>query len=282
MRAEGVARRFSIEATRPKPAEIDAVADGLGAGHRLYLSAVPTQSYEEHAATAAYARRAGFEPVVHVTARRLASAAELGDVLSRLRGEADVRTVLVLAGDTEQRGPYKDALALIHDGALQRAGITEIGISGYPEGHSVIPAEAIERALHDKIAAAREAGLRLHIVSQFSFDPQAIVAWLRRLRADGIAMPIHVGMAGPTGIPALLRYARRCGVNASMRGLMSGAAASLLGNVGPDRIIDALDAISDLGDTRAHYFSFGGLAETARYALAKSKEAASAAVVAAS
>jgi methylenetetrahydrofolate reductase (NADPH) len=276
------ASRFSIEATRPRPAEVDAVADLLGGEHRLYLSAVPTQSYEEHAATAAHVRRAGFEPVVHVTARRLASAAELNDFLSRLRDEADVRTVLVLAGDTEQRGPYRDALALIRSGALQRAGIAEIGISGYPEGHSVIPADVIERALHDKVAAAREAGLRLHIVSQFSFDPPAIVSWLRKLRAAGITAPIHVGMAGPTGVPALLRYARRCGVNASMRGLLSGAAAGLLGNVGPDRIIDALAAADDIRAIAPHYYSFGGLIETARYALAKSKEAASVETMAAS
>ena len=71
-------------------------------------------------------------------------------------------------------------------------------------------------------------------------------------------------------MPALLRYAKRCGVNASLRGLMSGAAAGLIGqvvgSVGPDRIIDALAAASDLGDAAPHYFSFGGAIETARYA----------------
>ena len=86
------------------------------------------------------------------------------------------------------------------------------------------------------------------------------------MRACGIATPVKVGMAGPTSVPALLRYARRCGVNASLRGLMSGAAAGLIGHVGPDRIIDALAAAGDLGDAAPHYFSFGGTVETARYA----------------
>jgi methylenetetrahydrofolate reductase (NADPH) len=97
------------------------------------------------------------------------------------------------------------------------------------------------------------------------------VAWVKNLRGQGIALPVKVGMAGPTRITALLRYAKRCGVAASLTGLMSGAALSLLGNVGPDKIIDALDAAGDLGDAQAHYFSFGGVVDTARYAQEKSK-----------
>jgi hypothetical protein len=79
-----------------------------------------------------------------------------------------------------------------------------------------------------------------------------------------------------------LRYAKRCGVSASLTGLMSGAALSLIGNLGPDRIIGALDAEPDLGDIQAHYFSFGGVIDTARYAQAKSKEAATVETAAAS
>ena len=67
------------------------------------------------------------------------------------------------------------------------------------------------------------------------------MTWLKRLRACGIAVPVKVGMAGPTSLTALLRYAKRCGVNASLRGLASGAGAGLIGNVGPDAIVAALD-----------------------------------------
>ena len=108
--------------------------------------------------------------------------------------------------------------------------------------------------------------MRVHIVSQFSFSPEHILDWLRQLRACGISKPVKVGMAGPTSVPALFRYAKRCGVAASLRGLASGAAASLVGHVGPDRIIAALCAAEGLGDAAPHYFSFGGAVETARYA----------------
>jgi methylenetetrahydrofolate reductase (NADPH) len=145
-------------------------------------------------------------------------------------------------------------------------GIEEIGIATYPEGHPRISPSRLESALDEKLAAATAQGLRVHLVSQFSFSPERILAWLKQLRACGIAQPVKVGMAGPTSVTALLRYAKRCGVTASLRGLMSGAASSLIGHVGPDRIIDALAAATDLGDIAPHYFSFGGAVETARYA----------------
>jgi methylenetetrahydrofolate reductase (NADPH) len=78
--------------------------------------------------------------------------------------------------------------------------------------------------------------------------------------------PVRIGLVGPTSVPALLRFARRCGVNASLRGLVSGAATSLIGHVGPGRIIEALSEADNLGDIALHYFSFGGTVETARFA----------------
>jgi methylenetetrahydrofolate reductase (NADPH) len=77
---------------------------------------------------------------------------------------------------------------------------------------------------------------------------------------------VKVGMAGPTSVPALFRYAKRCGVGASLRGLVSGAATGLIGHVGPDRIVETLAEAPGLGDIAPHYFSFGGVVETARYA----------------
>jgi len=63
-----------------------------------------------------------------------------------------------------------------------------------------------------------------------------------------------------------MRFARRCGVSASILGLISGNVTSLLGHVGPDNILEALSSADGLGDAAPHYFSFGGTVETARYA----------------
>jgi methylenetetrahydrofolate reductase (NADPH) len=269
-----LARTFSLEATRPNAGEIAALADLLPPGTPVYFSAVPTIEPPELIAAAALLRKSGLEPVVHIAARRIRAAADLQNLLASLRGEADVRRLLVIGGDVDTAGPFADALAVIQKGRLREAGIEEIGIGAYPEGHNRIAPGRLEVALDEKIATAAAHGLGVHIVSQFSFSPEHILAWLKQLRACGITKPVKVGMAGPTSMLALLRYARRCGVNASLRGLMSGAAASLIGNIGPDRIIDTLSQAGDLGDAAPHYFSFGGAVETARYACSTSRRLA--------
>jgi methylenetetrahydrofolate reductase (NADPH) len=261
------AHRFSIEATRPSAAEIAVLGDILPPATPIYLSAVPTQSTRELATAAGSLRKAGLEPVAHVAARRLTNAEQLSELLNAVRGEADMRQLLVIGGDVDALGSFPDALAVIQKGRLREAGIEAIGIAGYPEGHARIPPDRMEAALDQKIAAARAAGLQVSIVSQFSFSPDAVVNWLERLRQCGIAVPVKAGMAGPTSLTALLRYAKRCGVNASLRGLASGAGSGLVGNVGPDRILTALAAASGIGDVSAHYFSFGGVVQTARYAV---------------
>lgn len=261
-----IARRFSIETTRPKPGEIDAVAAVVPKGTELYVTAVPTQTEDELIAAAANARRAGLEPVVHIAARRIASAEQLNNLLTRLRGEADVRRLLVIGGDLDPIGPFADALAVIQKGRLREAGIEHIGIGAYPEGHPSIPAERLSASLDEKIAAAIAHGLQVRLVSQFSFAPDSIVAWLKQLRGCGIVQPVSVGMVGPTTMPSLIRFAKRCGVATSLKGLVSGAASALIGNVGPDKIIEALDGARDaIGDVHPHYFTFGNLVATAEY-----------------
>lgn len=260
------ARSFSIEATRPKSDEIDALAGILAPGTAVYLSAVPNLEARELVAAAAGLHKAGLEPVAHVAARRIVDAGQWQDLLKALRGEASMRRLLVIGGDIDTAGPFVDALAVIQKGGLREAGIEEVGIAAYPEGHARIPPGRLEAALDEKIASAKAQGLAVHIVSQFSFSPDRVMTWLRQLRACGIHTPVKVGMAGPTSVPALLRYAKRCGVATSLRGLISGAATSLIGYVGPDRLVDALAQASDLGDIAPHYFSFGGVVETACYA----------------
>ena len=269
-----IAQRFSIETTRPKAAEIEAVAAAVPKGTELYITAVPTQTEDELIAAAANARRAGLEPVVHIAARRLPSLEMLQNRLARLHAEADVRRLLVIGGDIDPIGPFADALAVIQKGRLREAGIEHVGIGAYPEGHPTIPTDRLSASLDEKIAAAVAQGLGVRLVSQFSFSPDDIVSWIKKLRAKGITQQISVGMVGPTSVPALIRFAKRCGVGVSLKGLMSGAASALIGNVGPDRIIDALDAAQGaIGDVHPHYFTFGNLVATAEYGTTMSRKA---------
>jgi methylenetetrahydrofolate reductase (NADPH) len=229
---------------------------------------VPTQSHTEQIDAAAMVRAAGFEPVPHLAARRFKDAAELRTLFAGLRREARVRAALLIGGDcATPAGPFDSASSLIERGNLRESGIEEVGIAGYPDGHPTLTQDELARAFEVKVRAAERAGLRLHVVSQFCFDAGRIVAWLRTLRAQGFAQPARVGIVGPTSLPTLLRYAKRCGVRTSVRGVMrDGVIGTLLAGVDPEDIVDALAAAgAEIGDTMPHFFSFGGLARAALF-----------------
>src|SRR5689334_2184244 len=98
--------RYSLETTRPSETEIAALAGILPQGTPLYLTAVSTQHTGELVKAAAGLRTAGLEPVVHIAARRLAGPDALRELLARLRGEADVRRLLLIGGDVDTAGAF--------------------------------------------------------------------------------------------------------------------------------------------------------------------------------
>lgn len=264
-------RHWSLEAAHPGAAEIAALKAAAPAGTEVFLPAVPSQPRARVVEAAAELTAAGLAPVPHLAARQFTDRAELAGFLQALAA-AGVERALVIAGDRDDAaGPFADALAVIASGLLQHHGIRRIGIGGYPEGHPRIPEAVLARALADKLAAAAEAGLAVQIVTQFCFDPDAIHGWLRRQRAAGIAAPVRIGMAGPAGMAALMRYAARCGVRASARGLVRNVSAmrGLIGQATPDDLLRALSERGEgLGPVTAHFYSFGGLLRTADYARA--------------
>jgi methylenetetrahydrofolate reductase (NADPH) len=267
-------RGYSLEATRPRASDIDALRAASPAGLKIFLSAVVGKPIDEVVSHAKAVREAGFEPVPHLAARKFPSREALAALLARLQGEADVQQALVIAGDSDSiAGPFASAMDVIESALLQRHGIRAIGIAGYPEGHPRIPPEALDRALAKKVEAGQQSGLAVEIVTQFCFDAATIVCWLERLRDLGIENPVRIGMAGPAGIATLLHYAARCGVKASAAGAVrqAGLLKHLVGGTAPDAIVRALALAGgngQLGDIAPHLFSFGGIDTTARWAAA--------------
>lgn len=262
--------RYSLEATFPDQAEIDRLKSTVPAGTHIYLSCPPNQSPERLVEYAVSVRSAGFEPVPHLTARAYEDAAHIDRVLARLVAEAGVTRVLVIAGDRdEQAGPFGGALDLIETGVLEKNGIQEIGISGYPDGHPKIDDALLPKVLKQKLEAVARRNIAVHVTTQFCFDAEPILNWLRWVRGEGVAVPVRIGVAGPTSMRALMRYALRCGVRASLKGAFNPNAIRLLGEAAPDGIIRALSEAEDrarLEPFAIHFFSFGGLAATAEWA----------------
>src|SRR5690606_33093844 len=105
-------------------------------GTAVSITFLPGDEPDMRVSAAAAVKRLGFEPMSHISARRLKSQEELETFLARLSGEAGVTRAFVVAGDPPQpEGPYEDALSIIRCGLLAKYGIRRVGISGYPEGH---------------------------------------------------------------------------------------------------------------------------------------------------
>jgi methylenetetrahydrofolate reductase (NADPH) len=267
-------RTASLEATRPSDADLDALAAVAAPGTRIYVSALPARPADEQIAIARRLNARGLEPVPHLAARNFPNAMALDHCLARLVEEAAVTRLLVIGGDRDApAGAFHHAIEVIESGLPQNRGIREIGIAGYPEGHPRVAPAEIDRALAAKIEAAAATGLGVHIVTQFGFAPEPIFAFIARMRDTGIEQPIRIGLAGPASVATLLRYAAICGVAASARGLArnAGLVKHLFGATAPDAIIRVLAAAragGQLGEIAPHFFTFGGLAATARWTAA--------------
>ncbi len=217
-------------------------------------------------------RAAGLDPVPHVSARRIIDKEEFRKFLKQCVAEHGVHRVLVIGGDEPKaKGPYSDSLEVLRDGILAEAGVREIGVSGYPEGHPKISAAILEESFRKKTEMAREQGLGLYVVTQFSFAPQRVVEFCAALARSAPAVSVYVGVAGPSDLAALLRYAQRCGVSTSLRALrnLGTGIARLVVHTDPQEQVAALAGYLQnraAGNVvGVHLYSFGGAVRTASW-----------------
>jgi methylenetetrahydrofolate reductase (NADPH) len=270
-RIQKFCRTASFETTHLTPAQLDEVKAMAIPGTAVYVAAIPSRPLSEQIETSAGLRERGFEPIPHLAARNFESAAAMETQLRQLVDKAGVTRALMIAGDRpEPAGTLPDALSGITSGVLQRCGIKEVGISGYPDGHPRITEAQLAAAMKDKFAAARDAGLKVRIVTQFSMSTQPFIDLLKRLRGDGINVPIGVGIAGPASMKTLLRFAAICGVKVSAQSAVRnvGLLKNLVSGSTSDPIVRALAVSNGFGDIYPHFFSFGGLPATVRWVMA--------------
>jgi methylenetetrahydrofolate reductase (NADPH) len=265
---QALLRSATLETAVKDISEIDGYASLLPAGTQAYVPWLPAFPYHHLVTVSARLARAGLVPVPHLAARRIPDAASAADLLARLVGDAGVQAVLLIGGDVERPlGPYDSAAAFLRSGLLQRHRVRKVGFAGYPEGHPGIPSAALDAALVEKIALADEAALEPFIVSQFCFEADAILAWIHGLRRRGIALPLRVGLAGPASMRTLITYGLRCGVGPSLRAIKSRGISltRLVSHVGPEDIVESLSKSRLDERVGLHFFTFGGVAATARW-----------------
>jgi methylenetetrahydrofolate reductase (NADPH) len=268
-----LAADYSLEMTGKDVPGLREAQDVIPARTRVNVTFLGNEDLEMRVAAAQAVKEAGLLPVPHISARRLTSQAQLEKFLDCLQRVGATERVVVIGGDPAiPEGPYDSAFDVIRPGVLQKYGVQEVSISGYPEGHSDIPTDVLWCHLEKKAATLREQGLDTVIVTQFAFDAEPVMRWIDGVRDRGIDATIRIGTPGPAGIKRLLNFARRFGVgaNAVVVKKYGFSLTNLLGTAGPDTFVTELAGLvaadEKAGDVKLHMYAFGGLRATAEWA----------------
>ena len=230
-------------------------ADALPTTAPTTITASPSHGIEATLELAEALLARGHRATPHLAAHMIRDRAHLAELLARCRA-AGIRDAFVIGGDAKDRGEFHDAGALLREMQALGHPFERIGVAAYPEGHPKISPEWLDETLREKQVVAA------WMTTQMSFDAGAIAAWVKRTRAAGITLPIHLGMPGPVEARKLLRIAARIGVGGSARYLRKNR--QLLGflfrrSYTPDRLLRSLaPTIVDPGaDVRSlHLFTF--------------------------
>ena len=235
----------------------------LPPGSTVAVTASPAKGMDATIALCAQLQAGGFRPVPHVSARMIRDRAHLVELLAGLES-AGVDRAFVVGGDAKEPGAYPDGLALLREMAEIGHPLDEIGIPGYPQGHAFIADRPLLEALRAKAPFAS------YVTTQLCFDPVAIARWIAVRRAEGLALPVHVGIPGVAEPQKLLTIAARIGVADTHRFLVKNVrfVTRLVRSGGfyrPDGLLQGLaphvaDPLAGIVDL--HLYTFNAMAPT--------------------
>lgn len=261
---------YSLEMTAKELEGLREAAPLIRPNTQIAVTFLPGEEIEQRVEAAVLVRELGFEPIVHLSARRLQSEEQLDNYLRDITTKAGVKRVFIIAGDPpEAEGPYENSLQIIESGLLEKHGIEIVGVGGHPEGHPNNTKDELWDWMERKIAAVRAHGMVPLVVTQFAFDDDAIIEWLAEMRERGIDVPVRLGVPGPAGIKRLLGFAKRCGVGASASVMKKYGVSitNLIGSAGPDKLVNSLEngLTEKHGRVRLHFYPFGALKASAEW-----------------
>jgi methylenetetrahydrofolate reductase (NADPH) len=274
---EALLEGYSIEVMPRTASKIEDFRDHLPKGTRVYIAHIDGTEIDDMVATAKRLRDEGFEPMPHFPARSIEGPATLADWVRRYQVEAGVTQGLMLAGGiSTPRGSFHSSMQLLETGLFDDAGFTHLHVAGHPEGNRDIDPDGGEAevmaALKWKQDFANRTDAEFAIATQFAFEAGPMVDWAERLAANGIEMPVHLGIAGPAKLQTLIKFAIACGVGPSLKVLQKRAkdVSKLLLPMEPTEVLTDLANAKVAGHARniekIHFFPLGGIKTNAAWA----------------
>jgi len=275
---ESFLQDYSIEVMPRTAAKIDDFRDLLPQNTRVYIAHIEGTPIEEMVATAKRLKSEGFDVMPHFPARIIKDKATLTDWIAHYQGEADVKQALLLAGGVDKPyGDFAHSMDLLETGAFDAAGFTNLHVAGHPEGNMDIDKDGttanVDAALSWKQEFSKRTDAKMAIATQFCFESGPVIEWADRMAANGIDIPIHIGVAGPAKLQTMIKFSMACGVGASLRVLKRRAkdVTKLLLPFKPDEFLTELAEHKASNPnfliTNVHFFPLGGIKTNATWAM---------------
>ncbi|MBE2276534.1 MAG: methylenetetrahydrofolate reductase [Rhodobacteraceae bacterium] len=273
---EAFLKGYSIE-VMPRTAEkIDDFRALLPLGTRVYIAHIEGTPIEDMVATAKRIGAEGYGVMPHFPARIIRDKATLLDWVARYK-DVGVTQGLILAGGVAQpAGEYSTSMQLLESGAFD--GFARLHVAGHPEGNKDIDPDGSDRMVMEaarwKSAFAERTDAKMAMATQFCFEAKPVIDWVNRLAAEGIALPVHIGVAGPAKLQTLIKFAIACGVGPSLKVLQKRAldVTKLLLPYEPTEFIADLAAHKaanpGFGIEQVHFFPLGGIKTNAEWVTA--------------
>jgi methylenetetrahydrofolate reductase (NADPH) len=206
--------------------------------------------------------RAGFDAIPHVAARTVRDMNHLRSLLERMSDVGIVRAFFPGGDGKVPAGKYTSAVELVRDLSDIEHALVDIGVTCYPQSHPTIPNDVLMQALLEKQSVAT------FMVSESCLDPGLTLAWLRRVRNEGVTLPLMVGVPGIVPIRRLLAAYKAFGLREARTFLQKqhGMVNALLRRrFSPKDVVFGLaEAATDplLAVDRIHFFTFNAIAGT--------------------
>lgn len=267
---------YSIEIMPRTAAKIEDFKTLLPKGTRVYIAHIEGTPIEDMVQTARRLHEDGFPVMPHFPSRIIPSLATLEDWIKRYRNEAGVDQALLLGGGVSTpAGDFDSSIQLIETGLFDRYGFKRLHVAGHPEGNKDIDKDGSSRIVDDalkfKQAYSERTDAEMAITTQFAFDAKPVIAWAERIAAAGIKLPIHLGIAGPTKLQTLIKFAIACGVGPSL-GVLQKRAMDLSKLLVPYEPTEVLTEIADYKAAHPeslidgiHVFPLGGIRASAEW-----------------
>ncbi|MBT3140378.1 methylenetetrahydrofolate reductase [Phaeobacter gallaeciensis] len=275
---EAFLKNYSIEVMPRTASKVDDFRALLPEGTRVYIAHIEGTPIDEMVATAKRLNDEGYPVMPHFPARIINDEATLADWIARYQGEAGVDQALLLAGGVDKpHGEFHSSMQLLETGLFDKAGFKRLHVAGHPEGNKDIDPDGstklVDEALQWKQKFSERTDAQMALATQFAFEAGPIIEWANAVKAAGVDIPIHIGIAGPAKLQTLIKFAIACGVGPSLKVLQKRAldVTKLLLPYEPTDVLTELAAHKaanpDFNIESVHFFPLGGIKTNANWAI---------------